>query len=910
MLTRNRHCAAFWGCASAIGTSMLMAAVGIGGRDVAWAGPARHTAPQSIAQPVKPAEPAHKDPEPLKPPAKHPDPPKPGAPPVAAVVKASPPKQDEPKPAGKVPGPKDAAPKAGPTIAAPKPAHVEVPHAAAKETAARPHEEPKTVHKEAAPKAAHQEAEPNRKLDGPGRSKDIDAKERLKAEAARLLKEPKATEDKKVGSDPKLAHQQKDGNQHAGKDQPLKGHDKKDDGKDHAKGGDAKLAHQKKEEKHAANDQPPKTNDQPPKAHDRAEIDKGHSKEDTKPAHSKDGDKHTDKEQSPKGHGKKDDDKVEPKRGGARLAHHEKDDGKEAMKEKAATPAPVAASPAPQAAGTSSPVPAKPPAVPATVVLPAHIETIVGPVAAATPNTIAAAAAGTDAKVGADARSVAAAVATEVKAVEAGGADAANQGASLIEAPMRLGAGQQASSSGADDKTDALRSLVADPAARVMPADPAARVAKASDKKQGGSARAVFGAGLPPPPSVYRPNELLISNLQPEQRDVLVSRGYRVAPSVGGVAKVTLPENSTLSVWDVQNALRGEFDNNSVGLNYIYKPYHSATSDKPAQDGEGIPICTRELCYGPGLIKWNEKVLPACAAGVKIGVIDTSIDRKHPAFEGRDITTISVAESSPWHGTGVLSVMAGEAKSKTPGLIPDATFIAVAAFAGGPSDKTETDTERLLRALDELAKHKVQIVNMSFVGPKDDMMHNRIIDMATKHGVVFVAAAGNGGVTPTESYPAAYKEVIAVTAVDARGGTYDHASRGEFVDAAAPGVRIWAAVPNGKAGFLSGTSLAAPFVTAVVAAIYKESPLQKGSGPFDPKGVMLARLFDKSAHERRNPTRGLGLIRAPSTCGGKEPSMEWAPAISAAPTARTPPHPVLGGWRTSISNVALPVGAR
>ena len=88
---------------------------------------------------------------------------------------------------------------------------------------------------------------------------------------------------------------------------------------------------------------------------------------------------------------------------------------------------------------------------------------------------------------------------------------------------------------------------------------------------------------------------------------------------------------------------------------------------------------------------------------------------------------------------------------------------------------------------------------MSLVGPKDDLVHDRISDMARK-GVVFVAAAGNGGPDAAAGYPAAYEEVIAVTAVDRKGGNYDHANRGTYIDVAAPGVQIRTALPGGKDG--------------------------------------------------------------------------------------------------------------
>ena len=101
---------------------------------------------------------------------------------------------------------------------------------------------------------------------------------------------------------------------------------------------------------------------------------------------------------------------------------------------------------------------------------------------------------------------------------------------------------------------------------------------------------------------------------------------------------------------------------------------------------------------------------------------------------------------------------------------------------------------------------------MSLMGPQDDLVHARIASMA-REGKAFVGAAGNGGPHAPAGYPAAYEEVI--------GGNWDHANRGAYIDVAAPGVQIRTALPGDKDGVLSGTSFAAPFVAAAVAAAYK-----------------------------------------------------------------------------------------
>jgi subtilisin family serine protease len=187
---------------------------------------------------------------------------------------------------------------------------------------------------------------------------------------------------------------------------------------------------------------------------------------------------------------------------------------------------------------------------------------------------------------------------------------------------------------------------------------------------------------------------------------------------------------------------------------------------------------------------------------------------------------------------------------------------------------------------------------MSLVGPPDAILHKRIIEMSQK-GVVFIAAAGNSGLGAPPAYPAAYSnEVIAVTAVDRDGRNYADANQGKYIDVAAPGVRIWTALPGNREGALSGTSFATPFVTAIAASIYNSTPLRAmhdGKGPMlNPKQVMLSRFaIEKVAGGGRDPIFGLGYARAPETCSppakAPPPAMvEQAPAVQPVAAAARP----------------------
>ncbi|TIQ01951.1 MAG: peptidase S8, partial [Mesorhizobium sp.] len=109
--------------------------------------------------------------------------------------------------------------------------------------------------------------------------------------------------------------------------------------------------------------------------------------------------------------------------------------------------------------------------------------------------------------------------------------------------------------------------------------------------------------------------------------------------------------------------------------------------------------------------------------------------------------------------------LVGGADSRTPGLLPHARLIAVDAFHRGERQDDRSDAYYLLRALDLLSARGVQVTNMSLSGPANALLE-QFVRKLSERGMVIVAAAGNGGPRAEPAYPAAYAEVIAVTAVD------------------------------------------------------------------------------------------------------------------------------------------------
>lgn len=215
----------------------------------------------------------------------------------------------------------------------------------------------------------------------------------------------------------------------------------------------------------------------------------------------------------------------------------------------------------------------------------------------------------------------------------------------------------------------------------------------------------------------------------------------------------------------------------------------------------------------------------ALGRGVRIAVIDSAIDAAHPDLAGVVLkafdATNRAADTSDGHGTAVAGIIG--ARGAVRGVAPMAEILAVRAFAPlARQQPIASSSVILLRAIEWSVVNGAQVLNMSFVGPRDPAVQ-AMIEAAQKRNAVIVAAAGNGGSSAPPAYPAAYPGVIAVTAIDATDKRYVHANRGKYIAISAPGVDILAPADGGQHAFLSGTSFAAAHISGIVALLLERS---------------------------------------------------------------------------------------
>lgn len=311
------------------------------------------------------------------------------------------------------------------------------------------------------------------------------------------------------------------------------------------------------------------------------------------------------------------------------------------------------------------------------------------------------------------------------------------------------------------------------------------------------------------------------------------------------VQRLRLPRN--VSVARAREILTG-LGASAVDLNSIYRP----------QAGED---CAAADCVEKS--PEPQSSLDRCRETGTIGLIETSVDLKHPALAGRNIEVAELRppktrRSSSKHGTAVSALLA----SASMGLLPEASVIVAVPYYRSKRGEDVALAYDIVRAIDALARRNPDVINMSLTGPPNQAVERAFAGVHAR-GIPVVAAAGNGGARSKPLYPAGYDTTVAVTAVTADNKVYRRAAQGPHVDFAAPGVEVAFVNAKGRKERLTGTSFAAPYVAAALAVLHRQDA---GAG-VDTLVGRLAPIALDLGKPGKDPVFGWGAIGLSDICG-------------------------------------------
>lgn len=208
---------------------------------------------------------------------------------------------------------------------------------------------------------------------------------------------------------------------------------------------------------------------------------------------------------------------------------------------------------------------------------------------------------------------------------------------------------------------------------------------------------------------------------------------------------------------------------------------------------------------------------------ITVAVVDTGVDVNHPFLQGRIRADIgydfigkdSTPEDVFGHGTHVSGTVV-DCSSSNVKILPIKTF---RDSDGGGDELT------ISLGIRYAADKGANVINMSFGGVHNDVncLVKQAVDYAIGKGSVCVAAAGNGSGDTKHVCPANIDSVITVAATDARDCLTSFTNYGDAIDVSAPGAYINSCSPGGGYISKSGTSMAAPHVSASVAMLLTDN---------------------------------------------------------------------------------------
>ena len=337
----------------------------------------------------------------------------------------------------------------------------------------------------------------------------------------------------------------------------------------------------------------------------------------------------------------------------------------------------------------------------------------------------------------------------------------------------------------------------------------------------------------------YRLREVSAWPIQSLQVHCIVVRLPDLTPRATLIAQ--LARDSRVESVQPLNEFTTEADANESGASKLQSPPPQRQSYVPLQRN------LREL----GVLQAHKL---SQGAAVRIAIIDTGVDYRHPDLNGRIVTRRDfVAGGSDFtgdrHGTEVAGVIAATAGGGLGvlGVAPKSRLVALKACWPLRQDAAEAacNSFTLAQALQAAITAHADIVNLSLAGPPDPLLA-RLIHYGMERGIIYVGALPPARVGPHDAFPTDIPGVLAVQSAEDAAASSRHLL--------APGHGILTLAPGGHYDFASGSSLATAEVTGVVALLLADGRRLPGA--------RIEQILVRTSRQLATPTGVLTSVNA------------------------------------------------
>lgn len=299
---------------------------------------------------------------------------------------------------------------------------------------------------------------------------------------------------------------------------------------------------------------------------------------------------------------------------------------------------------------------------------------------------------------------------------------------------------------------------------------------------------------------------------------------------------VQIKPGSPMTIEAIAEALNAEIVGEVEGLNAYrlrFKDKKSADAAREKlKDSDSVQISDNYEWGRPGD---NQPFVQGTGSGLSlkagktdgneviVGLIDMPVQSNEETLSEFLLPGITIGDGVatdsglPSHGTSMAQTVLKGVELGNDGQSETSVRILPIDVYGG-SDTTSTF--QVAAGIYEAVKAGASIVNLSLGGADAAPFMEQMINEASQQGVLFVGAAGN---SPGKNYtfPAAYPEVLAVTAAGRDGAPAAYANTGDFVDVMVPGRSF--VEYNGTTYMVNGTSSSAAYVSGLAASISANS---------------------------------------------------------------------------------------